>query len=85
MWMQNPAKYLRWSFFLKLSLGSETNSESCQTSKMELFAKIVKNEMPFTMFVKTYIVDVWQASEYASELVSKVTDVSFLNQSEYQR
>ena len=56
--MQNPAKYLRWSFFLKLSLGSETNSESCQTSKMELFAKIVKNEMPFTMFVKTYIVDV---------------------------
>ena len=85
MWMQDPAKYLRWSFFLKSSLGSETNSESCQTSKMELSAKIVKNEMPFTMFVKTYIMDAWQASEYASELASKVTDVSFLNQFEYQR
>ena len=56
--MQDPAKDLRWSFFLKSSLGSETNSESCQTSKMELSAKIVKNEMPFTMFVKTYIMDV---------------------------
>ena len=27
----------------------------------------------------------WQGSEYASELASKVTDVSFLNQFEYQR
>ena len=52
---------------------------------MELFAKIVKNENPFTIFVKTSILDVWQGSEYASELASKVTDVSFLNQFEYQR
>ena len=40
---------------------------------------------PFTIFVKTSILDVWQGSEYASELASKVTDVSFLNQFEYQR
>ena len=50
---------------------------------MELFAKIVKNEKPFTIFVKTSILDVWQGSEYASELASKVTDVSFLKQFEY--
>ena len=52
---------------------------------MELFAKIVKNENPFTIFVKTSILDVWQGSEYASELASKVTHVWFLNQIEYQR
>ena len=44
---------------------------------MELFAKMVRNEKPFTIFVKTYL-DVWQGSEYASELASKGTDVSFL-------
>ena len=50
---------------------------------MELFAKIVKNEKPFIIFSKT--LDVWQASEYASELASKVKDVSFLNQFKYHR
>ena len=52
---------------------------------MELFAKIVKNEKPFTIFVKSSILDVWQDYEYASELASKVKDVSFLNQFKYQR
>ena len=52
---------------------------------MELFAKINKNEKPFTIFVTTSILDVWQGSEYASELASKVRDVSFLSQFEYQR
>ena len=52
---------------------------------MELFAKIVKNENPFTIFVKTSILDVWQGSEYSSELASKVTDISFLNQFECQK
>ena len=50
---------------------------------MELCVKIVKNEKPFTIFVKTSILDVWQGSEYASELASKVTYVSYLNQFEY--
>ena len=36
-------------------------------------------------FCKIYIWDVWQVSEYASELASKVKNVSFLNQFEYQR
>ena len=32
-----------WAFSTKSLLALEVNSESCQTSKMELFAKIVKN------------------------------------------
>ena len=44
---------------------------------MHLCAKIVKNEKPFTTFAKTSILDVWQGSEYASELTSKVKGVSF--------
>ena len=51
---------------------------------MELFVSIVKKEKPYTIFVKTSILDVWQGSEYASDLASKVPDVSFLNQFEYQ-
>ena len=41
--------------------------------------------MPFTICVKTFILDVWKGSEYASELASKVKHVSFSNQFEYQR
>ena len=83
--IQNPVKKLRWGFFRELLLASEVNSESCHTSKMELFAKTVKNEKPFTIFVKSSILDVWQGSEYASELASKVKDASFLNQVKCQR
>ena len=46
---------------------------------MGIFPKIVKNEKPFTIFVETSILDVWQGFEYAPELASKGTDVSFLN------
>ena len=49
------------------------------------FCKNVKNEKPFTIFAKTSILDVWQGSEYASELASKVKAVSFLNQFKYQK
>ena len=48
------------------------------------FCKIVKNEKPFTIFVKTSILDVLQDSEYAFEVASKITNVLFLNQFEYQ-
>ena len=70
--IQDPAKHLRWRFFRKSLLGSEVNSESCKTSKVKLFAEIVKTEKPFTIFVKASILDVWQGSEYASELASRV-------------
>ena len=61
--------------FLQVVTGFRANSESCQLSKMELFVKIVKKENSFTIFVKVPILDVWQGSEHASELASKVTDV----------
>ena len=63
--------------------GFIANSDSCSTSKIELFAKIVKNEKPCTIFAKTSILDLYLVSEYASELASKVKDISFLNQFKY--
>ena len=39
---------------------------------MEIFAKIVKKETSFTIFAKTFILNVSQVSEYDSELASKV-------------
>ena len=81
--IQNSVKKLRQSFFRKSLLASEANSESCHTSKMELFAKIVKKRKAG---VKISVLDVWQGCEYASELASEVKkDVSFLNYFKYQR
>ena len=45
---------------------AEAYSEPCQTSKMALLAKIVGVFQPLTVFVKSFILDVWQGSEYAS-------------------
>ena len=45
-------------------------SEPCQTSKMELFAKIVKRHLA-TIFAKSSVLDVWHGSEYASVLPSE--------------
>ena len=52
---------------------------------MKLFGKIVQSEKSFTIFIKNPILDDWQGSKYASELASKVTDVSYLNQLECQK
>ena len=43
--IQNPAKHLRWSFFRKFLWATETNPKSCQTSKIERFAKVVKDKV----------------------------------------
>ena len=54
------------------------NSESCHTSKMELFPKIVKNEKPFTILQKppSWMFD--KVLNMVLELASKVkTNVSF--------
>ena len=72
------------SFFRKLLLGSEVKLESCQISKMELFIKNSQKRKAVHYFLKTSFLDVLQGFEYASELASKVTDVSFLSQFEYQ-
>ena len=78
---------MTWCFSENFFLGLQWNSESYQAPKMELFAKIVKYKKPFTIFVKASILDIWQVPEYASDLPSKVTDLSIflLNQFEYQR
>ena len=63
---------------------SEAYSEPCQTSKMELFAKIVNGQKPFTIFVKHFIWGVWQGSEYAFErdlTLSWRMSLSYRNQS----
>ena len=44
---------------------SEAYSETCQTSKMELFAKRVNGWLPLTFFAKNSISDPWRDSEYA--------------------
>ena len=71
-----------WNMLIKFSkqignsfakiINTKENTKSCLTSKMKLFPKIVKSEKPFTIFAKTSILDVWQGSEYAPELASKV-------------
>ena len=46
-------------------------SEPCQASKIEPFAKIVKDEI-VNYFCKKYILDVWQDSEYASAILMQL-------------
>ena len=46
---------------------SEKYSEPCQTSKMEIFAKIVNGFSFSSNFAKSSILDVWQDSEFVSE------------------
>ena len=47
---------------------AETYTEPSQTSKMELFAKIVNSCKPLTIFAKCFILDTRQCSEYAPAL-----------------
>ena len=45
---------------------SEPYSEHCQTSKVELFEKIIEDFESLAVFDKRSILNVWQGSEYAS-------------------
>ena len=53
------------------STGSEAYSELCQTSKMELFGKIVQIFQASSIFAKSFILDVWHDSEKASGPVKR--------------
>ena len=55
---------------LIFSLKILADSELCQTSKMEFFAKIVNNLKPGFIFVKTPVLDIWQVSKYSSRFYS---------------
>ena len=68
----------------------KVNSKPCQTAEKRVFPLLTfrgesyhTSKMEF--FARTSIFDVWQGSEYASELASKLKNVSFLNQFKYQR
>ena len=50
-----------------MEANSEAYSEPCQTSKMEVFTKIVNGFSFLTIFAKSSILDVWQDSEFASK------------------
>ena len=54
------------NLFQVLVYCTEAYSESCQTSKMERFAKIVNSFKPLTIFAKCPILGDWQSSECAS-------------------
>ena len=51
---------------LTSNLPSVSYSETCQTCKMEYFAKIVNGFETLTIFAKRSVLDVWQGFEYAS-------------------
>ena len=52
---------------LILKANSEAYPESCETSEMELFTKIVNGFSFLIIFTKSFIIDVWQDSEFVSE------------------
>ena len=65
-------------------INTKVSSKPCQTSEMELFSQVV----PGIRGELRRIVEnekQKQGSENASELASRVKDVSFLNQFKYQR
>ena len=50
---------------------SEVYLEPCQTSKMELFAKVVNSFYPQTSFSKSSILDIYLGTEWASLLFKR--------------
>ena len=44
-------------------------SESCQTSKIGLFVKIIDDRRLLAIFAKSSIIDVFQGFEYASRVI----------------
>ena len=53
---------------------SEANSDTCQTSEVEPFAKIIK-VFSLSFFRKCCILNVWQSSEYAFQLFQRKMEV----------
>ena len=50
------------------SINAQLHSEPSQTSKMELFVKMLNDWKPLTIFVKSFILDVWLGCEYTCEM-----------------
>ena len=58
IFLNNPCKQCWYS--------SEAYSQSIQTSKIGILAKVVNGWKPFAIFTKGYLLDVWVDSECAS-------------------
>ena len=62
---------------LTLEANPEAYLEPCQTSKMELFTKIVNGFSYLNIFAKSSISDVSQNSEFASEVSNDLQNHMF--------
>ena len=71
-------------FTTNFHIHSEAYLEPCQTSKMNLFGKIVDGFLPWSVFVKSSILDVWQGFEYTS-IYSKCKKIQNRKTSDNQR
>ena len=80
LWSVIHAGFVWWMLIFKISLAlqrrrqifiwsmysrSEAYSIPCQTSEIELFAKIFNGFKPLTVNANSTILDIWQRSEYA--------------------
>lgn len=50
---------------------AEAHAEPSQTYKMELFTGILNDRKPLKIFAKSFILDIWLGSDYATELSYK--------------
>ena len=64
-------------------LSAEGYSKPNRTSKMERFTKIVNGLNPLTVFAKSFVLDVWQGSEFASDLKHLDKEYIYLKQVYY--
>ena len=64
--VSGPASGLTTRITGKVLQLQSCNQKPCQTTKMELLAKIINSWKPLTIFVKSFILDIWQDSEYTS-------------------
>ena len=56
---------------MQCTIISQTHSEPCETSKMELFAKLVNHFQSLNIFPKSSILDIYQGSDYASDYMTR--------------
>ena len=55
-----------WQYCLNPALFVRCNLQHCQTSNMGLFANVANSFQLLIIFEKSYILQVWQVSKYAS-------------------
>ena len=58
--------FAKYGLFVFMVCWTEAYSEPCQTFKMELLAKLVKNWKLLSFLTKSVILDVWQGLECVS-------------------